>query len=1137
MPVTGEVFRPVYHYAPQENWLNDPNGLFYLDGVYHMFYQYNPEGSQWGNMSWGHATSADLVNWTELDVALPYSAEQLIFSGSIVVDYDNTAGFGYGENGEPPIVAIYTAALPGEQEQALAYSLDGGYAWTFYDGNPVLDIPDPEFRDPKVFWQDNPGEDDYWVMAIVRAVAREAEFYRSDNLKDWDFMSSFGPANAVGGVWEVPDLIEMTVENTGETKHLLVMNLNPGGIQGGSAAQYFIGDWDGTTFTADNVRSGAPADSVVLEDFEDGGYDGWLVSGGAFGTGPTAGPLPGQFAIAGYEGQYLVNSFLNDDGTVGDGGTGRLLSQSFQITRDFINFKVGGGGHSWDLSIAPDEGAPGGTTLATFDFGLLPSGWIATGDFAGIRPTAGNAPGQGGVANFDGEGLLNTFNVPEGSFDGGIGTITSGEFVIDADFINLKVGGGGWDGTTAEPLTQVQLLVGGEVVRTASGAFSEALVWRSWDVKEFAGQAAQIRVIDDNPGGWGHILVDSIELNDVSVLDLPPVDAAVFTDWEIEGLPLGWTASGDFVNGFGTATGEQFGQQVVSNFEGERLLNTFWIEPGVEGVGGDFATGTVVSDAFTVSEEWINLLVGGGAHRGANETTVNLVVNGETVRTATGREAEALAWASWDVSDYVGQEARIEVIDNNSGGWGHILVDRIEFSDAAREQVQASPTAINLIVDGQRVATASGSFSEGLDWSSWDVSQYVGRNAQIEIVDYNTGGWGHINVDQISFADSPALPSALIADWIDYGADHYATISWHNLPDGSRPTLISWMNNWDYGGAIPTGDFRGSMTLPREYSLREVDGEVRLVQTPIEQLQNYRREHFSAEAVAVASGELVAPLEGKALEIVAVFDAAATEAGRFGLKVRVGSGEETLIGYNAETGEAFIDRSQSGFLPSGAFGAVHAAPLEMMADGSVKLHIFVDAASVELFANDGLRTITDQIFPDEGSVGVEFFAEGDGVEITTLDMWRLSLADDMIEAPRTYVGTARGDLLVAQNGAGGTIRFDGLGGDDWIQGGNRDDRIDAGSGNDVIIAGAGRNNIVAGGAGADAFYFRDEATNGQRDRTTIQDFEVGVDRIVLDGFEIAQERQVGRSVLLTLEGDGDQIILTGVTQLGHDWLV
>ena len=221
-----EPYRPDYHFAPEKNWINDPNGLFYLDGVYHMFFQYNPEGTSGATCPGGMPRAPDLVNWTEHDVALPYSAEQQIFSGSVVVDYDNTSGFGYGPNGEPPVVAIYTANIPplnGEpydQEQALAVQPRRRHDLDVYDGNPVLDIPDPEFRDPKVFWQDNPGDDDYWVMAAVaRPLAREAEFYKSYDLKDWSFLSSFGPANAVGGIWEVPDLIEMTVENTGETKY------------------------------------------------------------------------------------------------------------------------------------------------------------------------------------------------------------------------------------------------------------------------------------------------------------------------------------------------------------------------------------------------------------------------------------------------------------------------------------------------------------------------------------------------------------------------------------------------------------------------------------------------------------------------------------------------------------------------------------------------------------------------------------------------------------------------------------------------------------------------------------------------------------------------------------------------------
>jgi sucrose-6-phosphate hydrolase SacC (GH32 family) len=1101
-------------------------------------------------MSWGHATSPDLVNWTEHEVALPYSAEEMVFSGSAVVDYDNTSGFGYGPNGEPPIVAIYTSATPGDQAQALAVSHDGGYTFERYEGNPVLDLPDPEFRDPKVFWQDNPGDDDYWVMAAVRAVSRQVEFYRSHDLKDWDLLSSFGPANAVGGVWECPDLIEMKVENTGETKWMLVVSLNPGGIQGGSATQYFIGDWDGVTFTADNVRSGRPASGTVLEGFESGTYDNWIASGGAFGEGPAQGGLPGQTGVTGYEGDFLVDSFLNDDGTPGDGGSGRLISLPFEITADYLNLKVGGGGHRWDLTIVPDEGAPGGRTLANFDFGLLPEGWTAEGDFAGLRPTAGNAPGQGGVAGFDGEGLLNTFNYPEGTGDEGTGTITSSEFVIDAKFINFKVGGGGHDGSASpDPLTEVQLIVGGEVVRTASGAFSETLDWESWGVEEFMGETVRIRAVDANSGGWGHVLLDSIELNDTSVLDLPPPTATVFEDWEVEGLPDGWTATGDFANGFGTATGGQFGQQEVTGFEGERLLNTFWIEPGVEGVGGDFATGTIVSDSFTVSEDWINLLVGGGAHRGDAQTTVNLVVDGETVQTASGREAEALAWTSWEVADYLGQEAHFEIIDNNAGGWGHINVDQIEFSGAARARQQASPTAVNLIVDGVRVATASGANGEALDWTSWDVSQWIGKDAQIEIVDYNTGGWGHINVDEFMLAGDSALASQYIADWVDYGADNYAGVSWHNLPEGEDPTLISWMNNWAYAGAIPTGDFRGSMVLPREYSLREIDGEVRLVQKPVEGVEALRRQHVAVEDVSLGAASLRAPLDGHALEIVATFDAAAAEAARFGVKVRVGDGEETVIGYDTEAAEVVVDRSASGFLPSEGFAATHTAPLEVLPDGTVKLHIFVDAASVEVFANDGLRTITDQIFPDPESVGVELFAEGGDAALASLDVWKLATGDDPVPpAPRKYVGTDGADLLAPFEGAKGVLRFEGRGGDDTIVGSARSDIVDAGSGNDIVRAGdgndvakgeagddwiamgAGKVDLAWGGSGADIFFFGEQTSDGERGRTAIGDFEVGTDALDLSGAEVIAHKVILDSLILTLDGDHDQIVLAGVSE-------
>jgi levanase/fructan beta-fructosidase len=252
-----EKFRPAIHYTADRNWLNDPNGLVYYKGLYHLFYQYNPRGNVWGNMSWGHASSPDLTTWTEQPVAIAGDANEDIFSGSIVADTANTSEFGSAAT--PPLVAIYTSAFTdrssfaGLQAQSLAYSLDEGRTWTKHEGNPVLNRHSPDFRDPKVFRYSGPGED-YWVMVAVEAQEHKAVLYRSSDLKDWSYLSSFGPANATGGVWECPDLFPLAVDGDfDDLKWVLIINLNPGGVAGGSGGQYFVGDFDGTTFTSENT--------------------------------------------------------------------------------------------------------------------------------------------------------------------------------------------------------------------------------------------------------------------------------------------------------------------------------------------------------------------------------------------------------------------------------------------------------------------------------------------------------------------------------------------------------------------------------------------------------------------------------------------------------------------------------------------------------------------------------------------------------------------------------------------------------------------------------------------------------------------------------------------------------------------
>ena len=238
-----EQYRPVYHHTPAWGWMNDPNGMFYKDGVWHLYFQHNPYGSQWENMTWGHSTSTDLVNWTFQGDPIEADAWGTIFSGSAVVDHQGTAGFGKGA-----VVAMYTSA--GEnQTQSIAYSTDNGQTFTKYAGNPVVTSNTPDFRDPHVFWNEDIKR---WNM--IMAEGQHMDIYSSADLKEWKLESQFGAEYGNhGGVWECPDLMKMKVRGTDEYKWMLLCNINPGGPFGGSATQYFVGQFDGHKFTCESA--------------------------------------------------------------------------------------------------------------------------------------------------------------------------------------------------------------------------------------------------------------------------------------------------------------------------------------------------------------------------------------------------------------------------------------------------------------------------------------------------------------------------------------------------------------------------------------------------------------------------------------------------------------------------------------------------------------------------------------------------------------------------------------------------------------------------------------------------------------------------------------------------------------------
>src|SRR5215216_2810145 len=245
----GGLYRPQYHFTPPANWMNDPNGLVYFQGEYHLFYQYHPDSDLWGPMHWGHAVSRDLIHWEHLPVALYPDENGMIFSGSAVIDRRNTAGFG-----ENTMISIFTHHKEDVQSQSLAYSRDAGRTWTKSELNPVLFAPKDvrDFRDPKVFWY-GPPEQGHWVMCL--AAGDRILFYTCPDLIHWTCSGELGPGFGTNvGVWETPELFECPIDDREETRWILMVGVQDGAPAGGSGTQYFVGTFDGQTFTSENPK-------------------------------------------------------------------------------------------------------------------------------------------------------------------------------------------------------------------------------------------------------------------------------------------------------------------------------------------------------------------------------------------------------------------------------------------------------------------------------------------------------------------------------------------------------------------------------------------------------------------------------------------------------------------------------------------------------------------------------------------------------------------------------------------------------------------------------------------------------------------------------------------------------------------
>lgn len=548
---------------------------------------------------------------------------------------------------------------------------------------------------------------------------------------------------------------------------------------------------------------------------------------------------------------------------------------------------------------------PSGDPLDNFESGSY-GNWTTTGTAFGTKPATGTLSNQQTVTGYSGTYLINSYN----GGDTATGTLTSPAFTITKPHLNFLVGGG------------------------------------------------------DHPYVSGAVPFGTLPAG------------SVFADFSGTTYGDGWTATGSFVN-FGP-TAESLPNQL-----GPKVLDTFTPD-------GDPGTGTITSPSFTVDSPYIDFQIAGGNHPWgqSNPTVVNLIVGGKVVATATGNNSPDLTWTSWDTSKYQGQKAQIQVVDKNDGstGWGHLMMGNIVFADAAAK-LWDTQTSVNLVVDGQVVRSETGNNSEILDWASWDVSDLIGKQAHIQIVDHSKGGWGHILADDFSLSDAPALNSIQRAHWVDYGADFYAFYTWNNTPNGQR-IGIAWMNNWDYANQIPTSPWKGAQTFPRVLSLRTIDGKIRLVQQPVNSLKELRNgPAFNAKDINISSATKPLNVNGDTLEIIAHLTAGT--ASKFGLNVRSGSGQYTQIGYDTHTNQLYIDRTHSGDVKfASSFPGIKTAPLALD-HGEVTLHILVDESSVEVFADQGQVTLTDQIFPDATSKGVSVFADDGTAMLEDLKVWHL----------------------------------------------------------------------------------------------------------------------------------------------------
>nr|WP_281249159.1 GH32 C-terminal domain-containing protein [Halobacillus massiliensis] len=983
-----EPDRNQFHFSPEANWMNDPNGMVYYKGEYHLFYQYHPYGTTWGPMHWGHAVSKDLIKWEHLPVALSPDEHGQIFSGSAVIDWNNTAGFG-----KEAMVAIFTHSGPKGQVQSLAYSVDKGRTWKKYEGNPVMpDPPVADWRDPKVFWHEDSSQ---WVMAL--AAKDKIMFYTSPNLKKWEFASEFGPDGGIqsnsldevsyamsdysGGSFSYEADITLNEKNGRKGSGGLVFRSDKGAANGYSA----IIDAKNNRVTLYKIIDGV-TEKLDVQNMK-------LDMNAAYHLEAEA---DGKNIKVFIDGQLVIEK---EDKTYAHGYYGLLSSESpasfrnveFANKSNFITNLSG-----WeDVSGTWEDTLNGKTGRAEGDAFII-SDQTAENFLYEADIKVSGEQGEGGA------GAL-VFRADKDASNGYFANVDALHDVVKL----MKVE----DGRITVLAEKSIKLETGKTYQLAAEAYENS-------IKVYV-DGILVHDITDRSFAEGYLGLNvwnaSAQFQNVRKGQNIQTSEKEIVNHDFEtGDLTGWTTTGssfteDHITDTATYWGGTFDQQGTYHLWGFSDLHE-----------GDNAAGQLRSSNFKLGGSGeINFLMGGGNDPiNRYVSLVRASDNKEIIRQSNTKfnEDETYKRYVWDASDFIGEVFYVKAVDQASGGWGHINIDDFNVYNEGPLPDKVDQTAEEL---DQEEMKQSGRIE---DWSSvsgeWSDSTHGSNGgiwecpALVELPidgDPNNTKW----VLQVSINDGASAGGSgmqyFVGDfdgetftnenpsnevlWTDYGADYYAGVEWSGIEgENGEKYWLGWMSNWQYANETPTSTWRSSMTLPRTLELTETEAGTRLKQTPIpfDSITDQRRKaSFVNEKISGASS-LLSDFSGDTYEMVAEFDISGTDAEEFGFKVRKGEGGEyTTVGYNVGEEKLFIDRANSDDFNYGPNVKDKHEAFLSVSNGKLKMRIFVDRSAVELFGANGEVVITDQIFPDPASKGLEIYSEGGEVKLTSLDIYPL----------------------------------------------------------------------------------------------------------------------------------------------------